>query len=87
MLWVYTVNSSSATPLTLVTPNGISVPGGTPATFFGVPGLAITPDGSRLWIAGYGTGTISILNTATDTLLEGTITVGAGPAGIGMPRP
>ena len=86
MLWVLNVNSTSEIPVTLATLDGIPVPNGTPETFYGVPGLALTPDGSRLWIAGYDTETISILNTATDTLLEGTITVGAGPAGIGMPR-
>src|SRR5215213_588449 len=65
----------------------IPIPNGTPATFFGVPGLAITPDGTRLFISGFGTNRVSILNTTTDTLLPVTITVGSGPAGIGMSGP
>jgi DNA-binding beta-propeller fold protein YncE len=65
----------------------INIPNGTPATFFGVPGIALTPDGTRLFISGFGTGRVSILDTATDTLLPVTITVGSGPAGIGMPGP
>jgi DNA-binding beta-propeller fold protein YncE len=65
----------------------ISIPNGTPATFFGVPGIAITPDGTRLFISGFNTGRVSILDIATDTLLPVTITVGSGPAGIGMPGP
>jgi DNA-binding beta-propeller fold protein YncE len=65
----------------------IPIPNGTPATFFGVPGIALTPDGTRLFISGFGTGRVSILDTATDTLLPVTITVGSGPAGIGMPGP
>jgi DNA-binding beta-propeller fold protein YncE len=65
----------------------IPIPNGTPATFFGVPGVAITPDGTRLFISGFSTNRVSILDTATDTLLPVTITVGSGPAGIGMPGP
>ena len=65
----------------------IPIPNGTPTTFFGVPGLAITQDGTRLFISGYNTGRVSILDIATDTLVPVTITVGSGPAGIGMPGP
>lgn len=65
----------------------IPVPNGTPATFFGVPGIAITPDGARLFISGFNTGRVSILDIATDTLLPVTIIVSSGPAGIGMPGP
>lgn len=63
----------------------IPVPSGTPNTFFGVSGLAITPDGTRLFISGYITDRLSILDIATNTLLPVTIPVGNGPAGIGMP--
>jgi len=63
----------------------IFVPDGTPTTFFGVPGLAITPDGQRLFIVGHTSGRVSILDTATDTLLPETIPVGDLPAGIAMP--
>jgi hypothetical protein len=63
----------------------INVPSGTPETFFGVPGIAVTQDGARLLISGYDTGRVSFLDTATDTLLPLTITVGAHPTGIGMP--
>ena len=63
----------------------IFVPDGTPTTFFGVPGLAITPNGQRLFIVGHNSGRVSILDTATDTLLPENITVGDLPAGIAMP--
>jgi len=63
----------------------IAVPGGTPNTFFGVPGIAVTPDGTRLYVVGRGV--VSIVNTATDTVSPTTITVGGSPAGIGMPEP
>ncbi len=63
----------------------ISVPNGTPNTFFGVPGIAVTPDGARLFIMGYNTGRVSVLDTVTNALLPVTITVGGSPGGIGMP--
>ena len=63
----------------------IFVPDGTPTTFFGVPGLAITPDGQRLFIVGHTSGHVSILDTTTDTLLPESIPVGDLPAGIAMP--
>jgi len=63
----------------------IFVPDGTPTTFFGVPGLAITPDGQRLFIAGHTSGRVSLLDTATDTLLPETISLGDLLAGIAMP--
>ena len=88
-LWVLNVNPAAALPVTLATPTGITVPNGTPQTFYGVPGLALTPDGGRLFIAGFRSnqpGQISILDTATDTLVAATIPVGVGPAGVGMPK-
>jgi YVTN family beta-propeller protein len=63
----------------------IFVPDGTPTTFYGVPGLAITPNGQQLFIVGHTSGRVSILDTATDTLLPETISVGNLPAGIAMP--
>lgn len=65
----------------------ISVPNGTPNTFFGVPGIAVTPDGARLFIVGFNTGRVSIMDTATNTLLPVSISVGVpgSPVGIGMP--
>ena len=63
----------------------IFIPNGTPNTFFGVPGLAVTPDGTRLYISGASSGKISVLDTSTDSLLPVVITVGGSPAGIGMP--
>jgi YVTN family beta-propeller protein len=64
----------------------ITVAAGTPNTPFGSPGLAVTPDGTRLFIASYANNLISILDTATDTLTGQTIPVGTSPTGIGMPR-
>jgi YVTN family beta-propeller protein len=65
----------------------ITVAAGTPDTFFGVPGIAVTPDGARLLISSFASDVISMIDTATDTLLEQTIPVGDSPAGIGMPPP
>jgi YVTN family beta-propeller protein len=82
-----TVQVLSIEPGGQVTDTGrrIFVPEGTPTTFFGVPGLAITPDGRRLFIVGHTSGRVSILDTSTDTLLPETIRVGDLPAGIAMP--
>jgi YVTN family beta-propeller protein len=63
----------------------IFVPDGVPTTFFGVPGLAVTPDGQQLFIVGHTSARVSILDTSTDTLLPETIPVGGLPAGIAMP--
>jgi YVTN family beta-propeller protein len=90
---VYISNSRDSTIAVLaidandnVTDTGkrIAVPNGTPNTFYGVPGIAVTQDGTRLLISGYNTGRVSILDTATDTLLPASINVGSGPTGIGM---
>jgi YVTN family beta-propeller protein len=78
---VLSVNGSNVTDTTI----RIAVPAGTPETFFGVPGLAVTPDGMRLFIASFASDVISIVDTTTDTLLPFVIPVGDGPAGIGMP--
>ena len=64
----------------------IAIPAGTPNTFFGVPGLAVTPDGTRLFISSYNSDVVTILNTSDNTVMT-TIAVGDGPAGIGMPPP
>jgi YVTN family beta-propeller protein len=63
----------------------IAITSGTQDAPFGVSGIAVTPDGTKLYVTGP-TGTISIVNTADDTLLGTTISVGAAPHGIGMPQ-
>jgi YVTN family beta-propeller protein len=62
----------------------VTVPSGTPSGWYGVPGLAVTPDGTRLYIAAGISNKVSVLDTSTDTIV-GTITVGSRPSGIGMP--
>jgi YVTN family beta-propeller protein len=62
------------------------VPAGTPNFFYGVPGLAVTPDGTRLLIASFDGGVVSMIETATDTLIQQTIPVGTGPRGVGVPK-
>lgn len=44
-------------------------------------GLAVTPDGTRVYVANSGAGTVSVISTATNTV-TGTITVGNGPQAI-----
>jgi YVTN family beta-propeller protein len=63
----------------------ISIPGGTPTTFFGTPGIAFSSDGARAYVSNYSSGTITILDATTNTILS-TVPVGSGPAGIGVPR-
>jgi YVTN family beta-propeller protein len=57
-------------------------------TGFNIPvALAITPDGSEVYVANSGNGTVSVIDTSTDTVETGTglpITVGLNPAGIAI---
>lgn len=63
----------------------ISIPGGAPNTFFGTPGIAFSSDGTHAYVSNYPSGTITVLDATTDTVL-GTVPVGSGPAGIGLAR-
>lgn len=63
----------------------ISIPGGPPDTFFGTPGIAFSSDGTHAYVSNFGSSTITILDATTDTVM-GTVPVGNGPAGIGVPR-
>jgi DNA-binding beta-propeller fold protein YncE len=61
----------------------IFIPNGTPSTPYGVPGVAVTPDGLRLFVAG--NGKVSIVDTTTDTVSPTTINISGGRVfGIGM---
>ncbi len=70
-----------------VTDSGIRIPipGGTPQTFYGTPGIAVSADGTRVYVSNPFSNTISILDTSTNTIV-GTVPVGSGPAGIGVGR-
>jgi YVTN family beta-propeller protein len=70
-----------------VTDSGIriSIPGGTPDTFYGTPGIAVSADSVRVYVSNPFSNTITIIDTATNTIV-GTVPVGSGPAGIGVPR-
>lgn len=46
-------------------------------------GLAATPDGKRVYVANSGSGTVSVINTATNTL-SGEVAVGSKPQGIAV---
>ena len=46
-------------------------------------GLAVTPDGSRVYVTDNTSGSVSVLDTATDTVTK-TITVGAGAEGVAI---
>jgi YVTN family beta-propeller protein len=46
-------------------------------------GVAISPDGSRVYVANRGDGTVRVLDTTTDQILN-TITVGSAPTGIAI---
>jgi YVTN family beta-propeller protein len=65
----------------------ITPPAGTQQNaLFGVPGLAVTPDGTRLFVVGTANDVVSVIDTSTNTVIL-TIPVGDGPTGIGMPPP
>lgn len=70
-----------------VTDSGIRIPipGGTPDTFYGTPGIAVSADGTRVYVSNPFSNTISILDTNTNTIVS-TVPVGSGPAGIGVGR-
>lgn len=70
-----------------VTDSGIriSIPGGTPDTFFGTPGIAVSSDNTRVYVSNPFSNTITLIDTATNTIV-GTVPVGSGPAGIGVSR-
>lgn len=62
----------------------IPIPGGTPDTFFGTPGIAFSADGTQVYVSNAFSNTITILDATSNTIV-GTVTVGSGPAGIGVP--
>ncbi|GDY65937.1 hypothetical protein SAV14893_053300 [Streptomyces avermitilis] len=41
-------------------------------------GIALTPTGTRAYVANHGSNTVSVLDTVTDTVID-TIATGAGP--------
>ena len=47
-------------------------------------GLAVTPDGSKVYVANGGEGTVSVIATATNTVTGSPITVGSQPGAFGI---
>src|SRR5262249_43415822 len=47
-------------------------------------GVAVTPDGSKVYVANHADGTISVIDTATNTVVGSPITVGSFPAGVAV---
>jgi YVTN family beta-propeller protein len=47
-------------------------------------GVALTPDGSRLYLAGGGLNTVSVFDTATNTVIGSPIPVGVNPLAFGV---
>ena len=45
--------------------------------------VAISPDGARAYVNNHDSGTVSVINTASNTVVD-TITVGSGPYGIAI---
>jgi YVTN family beta-propeller protein len=45
--------------------------------------MAVSPDGARLYVTNFGSGTVSVVDAATNTVTE-TITVGAVPVAVAM---
>jgi YVTN family beta-propeller protein len=46
--------------------------------------LAATPDGSRVYVSNFGSGTVSVIDTFTDTVIGSPIAVGGAPCGIAV---
>uniref|UniRef100_UPI000A96E89D YncE family protein n=1 Tax=Rhodococcus marinonascens TaxID=38311 RepID=UPI000A96E89D len=46
-------------------------------------GVAVTPDGTRAYVTNVGDGTVSVIDTATNTVVE-TVPVGAAPQGVAI---
>jgi YVTN family beta-propeller protein len=44
--------------------------------------VAVTPDGSKVYVTNGGDGTVSVIDTATDTVIDPPIPVGGGPFGV-----
>ena len=47
-------------------------------------GVSVTSDGSKVYVANEGNGTVSIIDTATNTVETSTITVGKAPLAFGI---
>ncbi|MDI9915675.1 YncE family protein, partial [Rhodococcus sp. IEGM 1379] len=47
-------------------------------------GIAITPDGARAYVTNYYGNSVSVIETATNTVDTNTITVGANPVGVAI---
>ena len=45
--------------------------------------MAITPNGNYVYVANYGSGTVSVINTATNNVTA-TVTVGSNPNGVAV---
>ena len=45
--------------------------------------MAVSPDGTRAYVTNLGSGTVSVIDTDTNTVIA-TITVGSGPAGVAV---
>ena len=57
---------------------------GSPITVGDAPfGVAVSPDGSRAYVTNYGSGTVSVINTANNTV-GSPITVGSFPVGVAV---
>jgi YVTN family beta-propeller protein len=50
----------------------------------GPDGVAITPDGTRAYVADEGASSVSVIDTSTNTVIGSPITVGSGPFGVAL---
>jgi YVTN family beta-propeller protein len=88
---VYATNYNTASLSVIKTASHSACTRATCASFASYPiptlqnnpyGLAITPDGSQLYVANQGSGTVSIINTATDAVID-TKNPGGNPQALG----
>jgi YVTN family beta-propeller protein len=88
---VYVANSGSGT-VSVINTSSDALVDTNPATWWAVDsitvgssptGLAVSPDGTRLYVANKGSGTVSVVNTANYTVAK-TITVGSQPSGVAV---
>lgn len=64
--------------ITTMTATAVTIPVGAVPT-----GMAVTPDGTKLFVSNNGSSTVSVIDTATDTVTT-TVAAGAAPAGLAV---
>ncbi len=79
--YAYIANANSGNVSVIKTSTNSVVATISLGTVVHLEGIAVSPDGSKVYVCKNGNGTVAVVNTATNTLLT-TITVGSSPSGV-----